>query len=183
MEELLRGVLERHGRLDGVANCVGSVLVKPIHLTSEDEWNQVMQVNLGSAFTVVRAAGRVMRRTGGSVVLMSTAAARVGLAHHEAIGAAKAAVEGLALAAAATYAGDGLRFNCVAPGLVRTPLSDHLTRNQVSLDAAAAMHPMGRIGEPQSVASAIRWLLDPAQHWVTGQVIGVDGGLSRVRNK
>lgn len=183
VEELLARTLMRHERLDGLANCVGSILVKPAHTTSIEEWDEVLGTNLGSAFAAVRAAGRVMRRRGGSVVLLSAAAARVGLANHEAIAAAKAGVEGLALSAAATYARDGLRFNVVAPGLIRTPLSDHLTRNPVSLAAAAALHPMGRIGEPEDVSSAIAWLLEPARAWVTGQVISVDGGLSRVRSK
>ncbi|MCB9896685.1 MAG: SDR family oxidoreductase [Planctomycetes bacterium] len=183
VEALLAQTLRKHGHLDGLANCVGSILVKPIHTTSLEEWEDCILTNLWSAFATVRAAGRVMRRRGGSVVLLSAAAARVGLANHEAIAAAKAGVEGLALSAAATYARDQLRFNCVAPGLVRTPLSDHLTRNPISLAASANLHPMGRIGEPEDVSSAIAWLLAPGRSWVTGQVISIDGGLSRVRSK
>jgi len=87
----------------------------------------------------------------------------------------------LALAAAATYARYNIRVNCVAPGLTRTPLAAPITKNEASLKASAAMHPLGRIGEPNEVASAIAWLLDPEQKWVTGQVIGVDGGLSSIQ--
>ena len=122
-----------------------------------------------------------MARGGGSVVLLSTAAARHGLANHEAIAAAKAGLVGLALSAAATYGPRGLRVNCVAPGLVRTPLTERITSNEASLKASVAMHSLGRIGEPEEVASAIAWLLDPEQSWVTGQVLGVDGGLGSVR--
>jgi len=175
--------LERHGRLDGVAHCVGSLLLKPAHLTTEDEWAAVLATNLTSAFLVLRAAARAMTRTGGSVVLMSSAAARLGLANHEAIAAAKAGVQGLALSAAASYAGRGIRVNAVAPGLVRTPLTARLTANEASLKASAALHALGRIGEPDEVASAIAWLLEPAQGWVTGQVLGVDGGLATVRSR
>ena len=116
---------------------------------------------------------------GGSIVLISSAGARVGLVNHEAIAAAKAGILGLALSAAASYASRGIRVNCVAPGLVRTPL----TANGAALKGSIAMHPLGRIGEPSDVASAIEWFLDPAQSWVTGQVLGIDGGLATLRTR
>lgn len=174
--------VELHGRLDGLANCVGSILLKPAHLTSEEEWDAVVATNLKSAYAAVRAAARVMT-AGGSVVLVSSAAARLGLANHEAIAAAKAGVIGLTLSAAATYAPKGIRVNAVAPGLVRTPLTARITGNEAALKASTAMHALGRVGEPEEVASAIAWLLDPAQAWVTGQVIGVDGGLATLRSR
>ncbi|MBK9315849.1 MAG: SDR family oxidoreductase [Acidobacteria bacterium] len=172
--------VEKFGRVDGVANCVGSLLLKPAHLTTEAEWSSTITVNLGSAFAVVRAASIAMMQTGGSIVLVSSAAARKGLANHEAIAAAKAGIIGLALSAAATYGSRGIRVNCVAPGLVRTPLTSRITGNESSLKGSIAMHALGRIGEPEEVASAIAWLMDPAQGWVTGQVLGVDGGLGSV---
>jgi len=122
-----------------------------------------------------------MRGSGGSIVLLSSAAARVGLANHEAIAAAKAGVTGLALSAAASYASRGIRVNVVSPGLVRTPLSESLTRSEATERASIAMHPMGRLGEPEDVARAVTWLLDAEQSWVTGQVLGVDGGLGTLR--
>jgi len=181
VEACLRRAVEIFGRLDGVANCVGSLLLKPAHATTDQEWSSVLATNLGSAFAVVRAAGLVMAAHGGSVVLVSSAAARIGLANHEAIAAAKAGIEGLALAAAASYAPKGIRVNCVAPGLTRTALTSRLWQNELVAKASANMHALGRIGAPEEIASAIDWLLDPQQAWVTGQVIGVDGGLSRVR--
>lgn len=178
-----RAALETFGRVDGVAHLVGSILLKPAHQTTDDEFEQTLAVNLKSAFYVLRAAARAMLSTGGSVVLASTVAARVGLPNHEAVAAAKGGINGLALAAAATYAPRGVRVNAVAPGLVRTPLSARITANELALKASTAMHPLGRIGEPDDVAAAVCWLLDPATSWVTGQVIGVDGGLSTVRAK
>lgn len=183
VERVAREALEAHGRLDGLACLVGSILLKPAHLTTEDDWAETMTQNLGTAFAAVRAAARVMRANGGSVVLMSSAAARVGLPNHEAISAAKAGVIGLALSAAASYAGARLRFNVVAPGLVRTPLSARLTANEASLKASTAMHPLGRIGEADEVASLLEWLLDPRNGWITGQVIGADGGLATLRGR
>jgi 3-oxoacyl-[acyl-carrier protein] reductase len=169
--------------LTGVALCVGSILLKPAHQTTLEEWQQTLALNLTTAFATVRAAAMLMMGGGGSVVLLSSAAAQVGLVNHEAIAAAKAGVEGLTRAAAATYAPRGIRVNAVSPGLVDTPLAAGITANAASLKASEAMHPLGRIGRPEDVASALCWLLDPAQSWVTGQIIGVDGGLSRLRSK
>jgi NAD(P)-dependent dehydrogenase (short-subunit alcohol dehydrogenase family) len=175
-------VVEDVGHLDGLVNCVGSLLLKPAHLTSDEEWATALALNLTSSFGTIRAAARSMR-SGGSVVLMSSAAGRLGLANHEAIAAAKAGVIGLTLSAAATYAPKGIRVNALAPGLVRTPLTARITGSEASLEASTALHPLGRLGEPDEVAAAIAWLLDPGQSWITGQVLGVDGGLASVRSR
>jgi NAD(P)-dependent dehydrogenase (short-subunit alcohol dehydrogenase family) len=116
---------------------------------------------------------------GGALVLFSTAATRVGLPNHEAIAAAKAGVEGLARSAAATWAARGVRVNVVAPGLVETPLSAHLTRPGPSLDASLRLHPLGRIGLPSDIVPAVRAAL--FSPWMTGQVLVVDGGLSGLK--
>jgi len=168
------------GPLSGAVNCAGSLLLKPAHLTTEAEYAATVSANLTTAFAMCHAAGKTMT-DGGSVVLVSTAAARTGIANHEAIAAAKGGVQGLMLSAAATYAARGLRFNCVAPGLTRTPLAAKIIASEASEKASLAMHALGRLGEPGDVARAIYWLLDPANDWVTGQILGVDGGLANVR--
>ncbi len=180
VERLVKETAAEHGRVAGIVNAVGSILLKPAHMTTADEWHEIVARNLTSAFATIRAAGRVMT-TGGSVVLVSTVAAAVGLANHDAIAAAKGGVSALTRSAAATYAGRRLRVNAVAPGLVDTPLAARITSNPKALELSRAMHPLGRIGTADDVAAAIEWLLDPATSWVTGQVIGVDGGLSTVR--
>ena len=180
VDRCVEQTVETYGRVDGIANCVGSVLLKPAHLTSDDEWASTIAVNLTTAFATVKAAARAMRRDGGSVVLTSSAAARVGIANHEAIAAAKGGIIGLMLSASATYSRNNIRVNCVAPGLVRTPSTERITNNETSLKVSLAMHPLGRVGEPSDVASLMVWLLDPRQAWVTGQVFGVDGGLGTV---
>ena len=170
-----------YGRLDGVAHCVGSLLLKPAHSTTNEEWDQTLLANLSSAFYVLRAAARVMQRTGGSIVLISSAAASTGLANHEAIAAAKGGIAAMSISAAATYASRNIRVNCVAPGLVRTPLTARLTQSEISLKASQAMHPLGRIGDPEDVAAAVAFFLDPANNWITGQVLGVDGGMATLK--
>ena len=122
-----------------------------------------------------------MRKHGGSVVLVSSVAARRGLPNHEAIAAAKAGIEGLTLSAAASYARYQIRFNAVAPGLTKTPMTQSITDNPRSLEYSKSLHPLGRIGEADDVSSAISWLLSVEQSWITGQIIHIDGGLSSVQ--
>lgn len=180
VDAFLGDAIDRFGRLDGVVNCVGSVYLRPAHLTPAKDLEAVIATNLITAFAAVRGAARRMKE-GGAVVLVSTAAGRTGLPSHEAIAAAKGGVEGLVRSAAATYARDGLRVNAVAPGLVETPATARITSNEAGRSASLSMHALGRLGRPGDVASAIAWLLDPANDWVTGQVLAVDGGLGSVR--
>jgi NAD(P)-dependent dehydrogenase (short-subunit alcohol dehydrogenase family) len=180
VDALVAGVLDRHGRIDGAAHCVGSIVLKPAHLTSDDDWARTMQLNLSSAFFLLRAV-LARHRAPVSLAFVSSSAAAVGLPNHEAIAASKAGLEGLVRSAAATYAGRGVRVNAVAPGLVRTSLAARITGSDAAMKASLALHPLGRIGEPDDVAAMLEFLLDPAHSWVTGQVIGVDGGMSRLR--
>ena len=173
-------ILDEFGDINGAVNCVGSLLLKPADRTSQTEWNDIVATNLGSAFAAVRAAAKTMTN-GGSVVLLASAASEVGLVNHDALAAAKAGVSGLAPSAAATYASRGLRFNCVAPGMVRTSLTRSMTENELTLKGAEAMHPLGRIGTADEIASAIAFFLSSDQSWVTGEVLSVDGGLAHAR--
>jgi NAD(P)-dependent dehydrogenase (short-subunit alcohol dehydrogenase family) len=176
----LQQAANEFGSVDGVVNCMGSVLLKPAHLTSVTEWNQTLAVNLTAAFSTVRSAAQVMRQSGGSIVLISSAAARVGLANHEAIAAAKAGVAGLTLSAAATYASRGIRVNAVAPGLVKSNMTRQLWESESAAATSKSMHALDRLGEPADVASLIVWLLQPENSWMTGQILGIDGGLASV---
>lgn len=166
------------GPIYGVAFCIGSILIKPAHLTQEKEFEHTIDLNLKSAFGLVRSATKRMIKRGGSIVLISSCAARQGIPNHEAIAAAKAGIIGLTKSAAATYASHGIRVNCVAPGLTRSKMAKSIINNEAALKASTAMHPLRRIGEPEEIARSIAWFLDPSQSWVTGQVLGIDGGLA-----
>lgn len=182
-EQLFNSLRHENQPLDGVVNCAGSILLKPAHLSSEIDYQDIIKANLTTAFSVVRAAGKTMTEKGGSIVLIASAAALVGLPNHEAIAAAKAGIIGLALSAAATYANNNLRINVVAPGLVETKLSHSLTSNPAVRKISESMHPLNRIGTVDDIASAICFLLHPENSWITGEVLRVDGGLSHLRVK
>jgi NAD(P)-dependent dehydrogenase (short-subunit alcohol dehydrogenase family) len=182
-QRCLEAAKSEHGDITGVTNCIGSLLLKPAHRTSSEEWEQTLATNLGSAFATIRAAAQTMRQTGGSVVLIASAAALSGLPNHEAIAAAKAGIVGLTRSAAASYANSRLRFNAVAPGLVKTKMTQQLWSSEKTAAGSIAMHPLGRLGVPEDVASLIAWLLEPSNDWVTGQVMAVDGGLAHLRNR
>lgn len=181
VESCLQKAAASTGSLDGVVNCVGSVLLKPAHLSTPDEWHATIATNLTSAFATVRGAFPLMRKEGGSIVLLSTAAARTGIPNHEAIAAAKAGVIGLMQSAAATYAAKNVRVNAVAPGLIQTKLTEQIWSNEKAATASRGMHALGRLGSAADVASMIAWLLHEENSWITGQVFGVDGGLATLR--
>lgn len=176
--------LEIHlGETYGLVNCVGSMHLKPAHITDIDDWQEVLDTNLNSCFYLLKAGIKGLRKTRGSVVFIASAAAQTGMSDHEAIAAAKAGVIGLTRSAAATYARSGIRVNCLAPGLVETNLTAAITSAQALKDASTAMHPLGRLGQPEDLAGAIAFLLSDQASWITGQVLGVDGGLANLRTK
>lgn len=175
----LRTIVDKEKRLDGVVSLVGSMFLKPLHLTTQKEFEEVMRVNTSSSFCILKHALSIMEQ--GSIVLSSSTAALIGLTNHEAIAAAKAAVVGLMRSAAASYAKKGIRINAIAPGLTRTPLTEAITNNEIALKASTAFHPLGRIGEPEDAAAAIFWLLSDESAFVTADVVAVDGGLSSIK--
>jgi 3-oxoacyl-[acyl-carrier protein] reductase len=171
---------ETLGKIDGIVNLAGSMHLKPAHLTTDEEWQHTFNQNVTSSFNAIRF-GYPHTEKQCSIVLMSSVAGVIGLQNHEAISASKAAVIGLTKSAAASYAPKGLRVNCIAPGLVETPLSQRITSNPNARKASTSLHPLGRIGQPDDIVPVIEFLLGDSSSWVTGQVFGIDGGLSTIK--
>tara|TARA_Y100000588_G_C13987076_1_gene809828 strand:+ start:39 stop:773 length:735 start_codon:yes stop_codon:yes gene_type:complete len=183
IDNVVERALESLGKIDGAVNCSGSLLLKPAHLTKFEEFRSTVDASLTSSFALIRSVARpMMKSKSGSIVLVSTAAAAHGLPNHEAIAAAKGGVDALVRSAAATYGKLGVRVNAVAPGLVDTPLTSRITGSPSARASSESMHALGRLGSPEDVAGAIEWLLSSEASWVTGQTLGVDGGLSSVRS-
>ena len=118
---------------------------------------------------------------GASIVLISSVAAKTGLPYHASISAAKGGVEGLALALAAELAAQQIRVNVVAPSLTDTPMTQNLLSNPEKREASSKRHPLGKYGQPEDISQAIAFLLSENSSWVTGQVIGIDGGMGRLK--
>lgn len=182
VQEKAKQINETYGSLDAVVNSVGSIFLRPLHATSSEQFMETINQNLVTSFNVIRATAKIMMRgNGGRIVLFSSSAASLGMPNHAAISAAKAGVEGLARAAASDYAKRGIRVNVISPGLVDTPLSSHLLASEQSRKISEDMHPVGKIGVPDDIASVAEWLITSAPEWMTGDIIPVDGGLTNLK--
>lgn len=178
VERAVAQAAERYGRLDGAVNLVGPILFEPAQSPQSVDGNERVAVNLRPTFHLVDCAAKALREEGGSIVLVSPTTATTGTVNREAIAAGEAVVKWLTRSATANFAGQNVRVNCVAPGLVRTPLANRLTDLPTSLAAWKALRHLGCTSDPEDVAAAIAWLLDPANSRVSGQVVSVDGSLA-----
>lgn len=169
--------------VSGLVYAVGTINLKSFPRLTEADFLHDFQVNALGAARAVQAALPALRKSGsGSVVLFSSVAAAQGFTFHGSIGMAKGAVNGLTLSLAAELA-PHIRVNAIAPSLTRTPLAAALTAREESASAIAALHALGRLGEPDDIAALATFLLSSEASWLTGQVIGLDGGRSTLRTK
>ena len=163
----------------GVAYCVGSIDLKPLKRVSESDLHNCMKLNLYSAIESIKGFQEELKKNNGSIVLFSSVAAQKGFTNHTIIASAKAAVEGLTVTLAAEFA-PSIRVNCIAPSLTNSKISQSMLRSPVVAEALAKAHPLKRLGEGKDSASLAKFLLSDESSWVTGQIIGVDGGRSQL---
>ena len=163
----------------GIAYCIGSIDLKPVRMTKEEDFNKCMKLNLYSAVEAIKGFQDSLRKNKGSIVLFSTAAVHRGFTNHSIIASAKAAVEGLAISLAAEFA-PNIRVNCIAPSLTKSKIAQPMLKNSAIADGIAKAHPLKRLGEGQDSASLAKFLISEDSSWITGQVIAVDGGRSRL---
>jgi NAD(P)-dependent dehydrogenase (short-subunit alcohol dehydrogenase family) len=164
-----------------LAHCVGSTLIAPLHRTRLEAYREVIRINLDSAVFMLQAWIAALQGGSGAAVFASSVVARIGVANHEAIAAAKGGVEALVRSAAASYASQGLRVNAVAPGMTDTPMTAGMLKMPAMREGAARQSPLGGVQTADQVAGVMACLLGDGSARLTGQVLAVDGGFTTVR--
>ncbi len=168
--------------LHGLVYCPGTINLKPFQRLSKEDFQQDFNINTLGAVQVVQAVlNRLKKAEHSSLVFFSTVAFTVGMNFHASIAAAKGALEGVARSLAAEYSASGVRVNIVAPSLTDTPLATKLLSSDTKREATAKRHPIPRVGTIADMSSAATFLLSDDAAWITGQKIGVDGGMSNLR--
>ena len=165
--------------IKGIAYCVGSIDLKPLRMVTEADMNKCMKLNLYSAIEAIKGFQESLKKNKGSVVLFSTVAAQRGFTNHTIIASAKAAVEGLTVTLAAEFA-PNIRVNCIAPSLSKSKIAEPMLKNPAIVEGIAKAHPLKRLGEGKDSAALAKFLITEESSWVTGQVIAVDGGRSKL---
>jgi NAD(P)-dependent dehydrogenase (short-subunit alcohol dehydrogenase family) len=165
--------------IKGLAYCVGSIDLKPLRMVTEADMNKCMKLNLYSAIEAIKGFQESLKKNKGSVVLFSTVAAQRGFTNHTIIASAKAAVEGLTVTLAAEFA-PNIRVNCIAPSLSKSKIAEPMLKNPAIAEGIAKAHPLKRLGEGKDSAALAKFLITEESSWVTGQVIAVDGGRSKL---
>ena len=169
--------------IDGFVFCPGSINLRPFPALKLKDFKEDMQLNFFSLVRIVQALiPKLKKADQASLVFFSTVAVKVGMPYHTTVAAAKGAVEGFAKALAAEYA-PSLRVNVIAPSLTNTPLASRLLSSEEKIEKMGARHPLKRVGTTDDIAAIAQFLLSDASSWMTGQVIGVDGGMSTLQNK
>jgi len=167
--------------IHGLAYCPGSITLKPFRSLNEETFLEDFNINVLGAVKSIKATMTKLKKSGqGSIVLFSTVAVGQGMAFHASIATAKAAIEGLTRSLAAELA-PAIRVNCIAPSLTDTQLAGNLLSTPEKKEASDKRHPLRRTGTPADIAKMAAFLLSSDSTWISGQIIGVDGGMSTLR--
>jgi len=146
---------------------------------SEEDFNKCMKLNFYPAVEVIKSFQDSLKKNKGSIVLFSTVAAQRGFTNHTIIASVKAALEGLTVSLASEFA-PNIRVNCIAPSLTNSKIAEPMLKNKVLAEGIAKAHPLKRLGEGKDSASLAKFLLSDESSWITGQIIAVDGGRSKL---
>ncbi len=164
--------------IHGFVYLPGSINLRPFKGLSVEAFKQDLEINLISLIKVLKTVmPKLVAADNSSIVLMSTVAVQRGMPFHSSVSVSKGAIEGLTKSLAAEYA-PKIRVNAVAPSIVDTPLANRFLNNDLKIEKSAQKHPMKRVGNPADIAETINFLLSEKSSWMTGQIIGVDGGTS-----
>lgn len=167
--------------IDGLAYCPGSINLKPFHRIKEEDFMAEFQLNaIGAVKVIQHALPKLKKADNASIVLFSTVAVQTGLTFHTSVAMAKGALEGLGRSLASELS-PKIRVNLVAPSLTDTPLANSLLSSDEKRKANADRHPLKKIGTTDDIANAAVYLLTDQSSWMTGQVLHVDGGMSRLK--
>ncbi|CAM4135419.1 SDR family oxidoreductase [Cytophagaceae bacterium 50C-KIRBA] len=170
------------GPIDGLAYCPGSIILKPFHRLSTSDFEVDFKINLIGAVRVIQVLLASLKQSdSASIVLFSTVAVQTGMGFHASIASSKGAIEGLTRSLAAEFSSLKIRVNAIAPSLTQTPLAQNLLSSPEKIEAGGKRHPLGRVGQAEDIANLAFFLLKPENSWITGQVIGVDGGIGSLR--
>jgi 3-oxoacyl-[acyl-carrier protein] reductase len=169
--------------IHGIAYCPGTINLKPFHRLTQEDFKQDFQIHVLGAVSVLQTLLPKLKKAegGASIVLFSTVAAKVGMGFHASVAASKGAIEGLTISLAAEWSANKIRVNCVAPSLTDTPLAKNLLSSDEKKEASNKRHPIGRFGTSEDVASMAAFLMKDESSWITGQIFGVDGGMSTLK--
>ena len=165
--------------ISGIAYCVGSIDLKPLNLVSEKDYLKSFELNLFPIVEIIKKYKDNLKKNKSSVVLFSTVAVKQGFPNHSIISPVKASLEGLTVSLAAELA-PNVRVNCIAPSLSKSKMAGKILSNPKIAEGIAKQHPLKRVGEGNDSAALARFLLSDESSWITGQIIGVDGGRSNV---
>ncbi|WP_327018571.1 SDR family oxidoreductase [Croceibacter atlanticus] len=165
-------------QIDGLVFCPGSINLKPFKMLKPSDFEEDININFMSLVKTVHALlPKLKKSEQASLVFFSTVAVKVGMPFHTSVAAAKGAIEGFAKALAAEYA-PTFRVNVIAPSLTDTPLAAQLLNNDKKREKMNDRHPLKRVGTTEDIAAIAKFLLTDQSAWITGQVFGVDGGMS-----
>ena len=175
--------LELPDQIDGLVYCPGSINLKPFKRIKPQTFQEDLEVNFLSLVKVVQGLlPKLSASHQASLVFFSTVAVKVGMPFHTSVSASKGAIEGFAKALAAEYA-PKMRVNVIAPSLTDTPLAGRLLSSEDKKQRMGGMHPLKRIGTSLDIANTACFLLSEQSSWMTGQILGVDGGKSTLQTQ